>query len=79
MKMMNTKFILKGFWDGEPAYYVKLLNEKLNGNAVIHLSTSVDEAQKFDTPEEAEKMFCLLLTSMTLLTLITYMIFMNLG
>lgn len=60
MKTMNTKFILKGFWDNEPAYYVKLLNEKINGNTVIHLSTSVDEAQKFDAPEEAEKMFELL-------------------
>lgn len=60
MKMMNTKFILKGFWDNEPAYYVKLLNEKINGNTVIHLSTSIGEAQKFDTPEEAEKMFELL-------------------
>ena len=49
--MKNTKFVLKGFWDDDPAYYVKVLEENYNGRAVVHLSTSVDEAQKFDTPE----------------------------
>jgi len=58
--MKNTKFVLKGFWDDDPAYYVKVLEENYNGRAVVHLSTSVDEAQKFDTPEDAERMFELL-------------------
>ena len=54
---MNTKFILKTFWDNDPAYYVKILDKNYKGNTVIHLSTSVNEAKLFNTPEEAEKIF----------------------
>ena len=54
---MKTKFILKTYWDNDPAYYVKILDKNYKGNTVIHLSASVNEAKKFDTPEEAEKIF----------------------
>ena len=50
--MMNTKFILKGFWDKEPAYFVNM--STLKGDNIIHLSSSVDYAKKYDLAEDAQ-------------------------
>jgi len=45
-------FVLKGFWDKEPTYFVNMFYK--NGDNVIHLSTTVDEAKRYDNPEDAQ-------------------------
>ena len=50
-------YVLKGYWDNEPAYYVSINNKIHNSFNFVHLTTDVNRATKFDTIEEAEKKF----------------------
>jgi len=48
-------YILKGFWDNEPAYLVEILHNNCSGSPIVNLSTSVDSAKKYYNPDDAEE------------------------
>ena len=47
-------FVLKAFWDNEPAYYMNINNSIPSDLTFVHLTTSIDNATIFNSPEEAE-------------------------
>jgi len=51
---MNTKYVLKGFWDNEPVYYQKVEGIIFEKIPIVKLTTSINEATKFNSIEKAE-------------------------
>lgn len=50
-----TMFVLKAFWDNEPAYYMNINDTIPSGMTFVHLTTHIDSATKFNSVEEAEE------------------------
>ena len=48
-------YVIKGFWDNEPAYYVSINDKIPNSFTFVHLTTDINSATKFNTIKEAEK------------------------
>lgn len=48
-------FVLKGFWDDEPAYYMNINDHIPHGMTFVHLTTDIKSATIFQTSEEAEE------------------------
>ena len=55
---MDTKYIIKGIWDNQVVYYVRIDHENtFFGIPVVRLSTSIDEAKMFDSVDEVESAY----------------------
>ena len=48
-------FVLKAFMDNQPAYYMNVNDRIPSGLTFVHLTTSIDNATIFNSPEEAEE------------------------
>lgn len=58
MKMMKTKYVIKGIWDGQVCYYVGIdKNVSFFGIPVVRLSTSINEAMMFDSTDSVEEAY----------------------
>lgn len=47
-------FVLKAYWDDEPAYYMNVNDSIPCGMKFVHLTTSIENATKFKSVREAE-------------------------
>ena len=49
-------YVIKGYWDdNEAAYFVDVNKKTPNSLAIVHLTTDVDSATKFNTIKKAEE------------------------
>ena len=48
-------YVIKGYWDDETAYFVNVNKKTPNSLAVVHLTTDINSATKFNTIKKAEE------------------------
>lgn len=55
---MKTKYVIKGIWDEQVCYYVGIdKKQSFFGIPIVKLSTSIDEAEQFDSIEAVESAY----------------------